>query len=220
MSMSGQRGGRETSPHFRIDHAIFGAGDIDALSDSWVARYGLASVPGGRHVGHGTANRIVPLGNCYLELMGVVDEREAALSSMGAWVQQSVSSGEAWMAWCVATDDIEAVCRRLELSPVSMQRRRPDGVVLSWRLAGLDIAMSDSLLPFFIQWDVGPQDHPGRARADHSHSVSGIAAVELGGDARRLDGWLGEHDLPLRFVDGPDGVAAVEVAGDRRTRIG
>jgi hypothetical protein len=40
-------------------------------------RYGLASIEGGRHPGWGTANRIIPLGDAYIELVTVVDDEEA-----------------------------------------------------------------------------------------------------------------------------------------------
>jgi hypothetical protein len=36
--------------------------------------------------------------------------------------------------------------------------------------------------------------------------------VELGGDPDRLASWLGEHDLPLRPVEGPAGPHRVAVA--------
>ena len=45
----------------QIDHAIIGARDIDAVADRLWERHGLASLPGGRHPGWGTHNRIVPL---------------------------------------------------------------------------------------------------------------------------------------------------------------
>jgi hypothetical protein len=196
----------------RIDHVLYGVDDLGAASEGWFARYGLASVPGGRHVGHGTANRVVPLGQTYLELIAVVDETEAASSAMGLWIEAQIGAGERWVGWCVATDDIEGLSERLGLTPVVMQRRRPDGRVLSWRLAGLEIAMTEPFLPFFIQWDVSVEDHPGRATATHRRTVSGITAVELSADRRRLSEWLGDHNLPLRFVDGEEGIRAVALS--------
>src|SRR5262245_53549604 len=60
-----------------IDHVILLAADLDHAAARLLKTHGLASLPGGRHPGHGTGNRIVPLGDSYLELMGVVDEVEA-----------------------------------------------------------------------------------------------------------------------------------------------
>ncbi len=47
----------------RIDHIVWGVDDLDRAAAEVQERYGLASVPGGRHPGWGTANRIVPLGS-------------------------------------------------------------------------------------------------------------------------------------------------------------
>ena len=45
-----------------IDHVIYAVDDLDTAGAALFDREGLASVPGGRHEGWGTANRIVPLG--------------------------------------------------------------------------------------------------------------------------------------------------------------
>lgn len=47
-----------------IDHLIVCVGDLDEAARSFKDRLGLNSVEGGRHPGHGTANRIIPLGGC------------------------------------------------------------------------------------------------------------------------------------------------------------
>ena len=52
----------------RIDHAIIGARDIDAVADRLWEQHGLASLPGGRHPGWGTHNRIVPLAGSSQEM--------------------------------------------------------------------------------------------------------------------------------------------------------
>ena len=44
---------------------------------------GFTVLDGGRHPGLGTANCIIPLGRDYIELLGVVDEREASRTAYG-----------------------------------------------------------------------------------------------------------------------------------------
>jgi Glyoxalase-like domain len=195
-----------------IDHVIIVVRDLDAAARRYDDQYGLASVPGGRHAGHGTGNRIVPLRSSYIELMAVVDRDQAATSPLGSWVAgRLVESGEAPAALCLRTDDIDAVARRTGREPLPMHRTRPDGVELAWDLVALDAALADGL-PFFIRWHVDDADHPGRAAAEHRGAAVGIAWVELGGAADRLAAWLGDHDLPLRHVDGPPGPHRVGVA--------
>jgi hypothetical protein len=76
-----------------IDHVIVAVADLDVAAAALEREHGLASVAGGRHPGHGTGNRIVPLGDSYLELMAVVDEDEASASPLGALALPLASGG-------------------------------------------------------------------------------------------------------------------------------
>lgn len=195
-----------------IDHVIILVEDLDAAARRYHEEKGLASLPGGRHPGHGTANRIVPLGSSYLELMAVVDRVEADSSPLGSWVERRLVNGGDWpAALCLRTDDIEGVARRTGHQPLLMHRVRPDGVRLEWCLVALDAALSEGL-PFFIQWFVDDVDHPGRALVEHHAAAIGIDWVELGGDQDRLASWLGEHELPLQLVEGAAGPHRLAVA--------
>ena len=73
-----------------LDHVLIAATDLEEAAREF-ERHGLSSVEGGRHRDWGTANRIVPLGNCYIELIAVVDEAVAAESAFGRWVKFHLS---------------------------------------------------------------------------------------------------------------------------------
>lgn len=192
-----------------FDHVILAVQDLDAAARRLHRDHGLASVVGGRHPGHGTGNRIVPLGADYIELMGIVDPAEAAASPLGAFVMDLVATGDRLMALCLGTRQLDVLAARLGRAALPMSRKRPDGVEVSWRLLGLEDAIGPCRLPFFIEWD-GPADHhPGRTAIEHEQPLSGIAWVELGGEASAVEGWLGEHDLDIRVVGGEPGVRAV-----------
>mgnify|MGYP003300549875 CR=1 FL=1 len=90
-----------------IDHVVLAVRDLDAAGTRILERLGLGSVPGGRHPGWGTGNRIVPLGHEYVELLAVVDPVQAAASPVGTWISNASRSGDRLVAWCVSTDDIE-----------------------------------------------------------------------------------------------------------------
>lgn len=195
-----------------VDHVIVAVHDLGAAARRCRDQYDLASVEGGRHPGHGTGNRIIPLGRDYIELMAVVDGDEAAASPLGSWLTRRLAEvGEGPAALCLRTDDIQAVARRAGRTPLPMSRTRPDGVELAWHLVALDAALSEGL-PFFIQWHVDDADHPGREHVEHGCGAVGIDWVELGGDRDRLEAWLGPHELPLRLVDGAAGPHRVAVA--------
>src|SRR5262245_14529439 len=65
---------------------------------------------GGRHLGWGTANWIVPLGDAYLELVAVVDQRAAGDSHFGRWVSRAPDG--AAVGWAVRPDDLDATAAR------------------------------------------------------------------------------------------------------------
>ena len=198
----------------QLDHVIYAVDDLDAAGASLFEREGLASVPGGRHEGWGTANRIVPLGDSYLELIAVVDVDEAEDSEFGRGVRRALTEDHPLVGWVVATDDIEAVAKRLDLEVEEKSRETADGRALRWRVAGIERAMETGALPFFVQWDVPPERRPAAAEASHDAEVQGIAWVEVLTDDRdAVHEWLGDdHDLPVRISEGDPGLGAAALA--------
>lgn len=203
-----------------IDHAIIAVDDPAVWAAQLRRRTGLAAVPGGRHEGTGTGNWIVPLGDAYLELMTVVDRAEAEASALGRWVLDQTRNGDRLAAVCLRTDALDEVAERLGRTPEAMSRRTAEGTVLRWRLVGLDAALSDDALPFFIEWDIADGQHPGRTSADHASTPAGIPWIEFGGDGARLAEWLGDHALPVRRVDEAPGPRTIAITtSDRVVRI-
>lgn len=203
-----------------IDHAIIAVTDPATWATQLRERTGLAGVPGGRHEGTGTGNWIVPLGDSYLELMTVVDRDEAEASELGQWVLDQTRNGDRLAAVCLRTDAIDDLAAQLGRTPEVMSRRTEDGIELRWRLLGLDAALSEERLPFFIEWDVDDEQHPGRMPADHAVAPAGIPWVEFGGDNERLVDWLGDQEVPIRCVDEQPGPRTVAIATeDRLVRV-
>lgn len=198
-----------------IDHVVYSVTDLDTAGERLRKRSGLVSVPGGRHPGWGTANRIVPLGPSYVELMALVDPAEAASDPVGGGLARLLREGEGPMLWVVATDELEAVAGRLGLTVQAKARELPDGSRVAWRTAGLDAALTRPELPFFIEWEVPPERHPGRMPSLQPLQPEGIAWVQLRGDEAAVADWLGGALLPYRVANGgpgPDGVTAVGIA--------
>jgi hypothetical protein len=191
-----------------LDHVLLAVDDLAAAGRGLEERHGLASVAGGRHPDWGTANRIVPLGSSYLELIAVDDEVAAAASAFGRWVAAAAGPVPRPLGWAVRVGDLDAHARRLQLHVWPGSRTRPDGSVVRWRLAGVDEAVASPLLPFFIEWGEGTK-RPGDEAVDHPAGELAVARLELAGDGGRLDAWLGPHSLPLEVRPGPTGVTAV-----------
>lgn len=198
----------------RLDHVVYGVADLDRAAERWRADYGLEATAGGRHARWGTANRIIPLGDTYLELISVVDPEQAQETVFGRRIAAMFTERDGWYTPVVATDDIEAVAARLGLVVEPGRRTRPDGIELSWRSTGFEDPARELWMPFFMQWDIAADLHPGMTPANHSRSVAGISRIEVGGDAARLDSWLGGADVGIQVVDGPAGVRRVRLSTD------
>jgi hypothetical protein len=192
----------------RIDHVILATVDLDSAAERLLAEHGLASIPGGEHAGFGTANRIVPLGEDYIELMGFADPELARQNPLG---QRLAERDGGWLGWCVRTDDVVAVGERLGSPVISMSREKPDRSVLRWRLSGLEISLAEPGTPFFIQWD-DMNSHPGTDAAQHVVEPTGIASIEVAGDRARIESLLGDSGIPVRFLDGSPGVRRVRIS--------
>jgi hypothetical protein len=196
-----------------LDHVILGVRDLQASAARFEEHHRLAASPGGRHDAAGTENWIVPLGDAYIELLAVADATVAAESPFGRWVAEHVGERDVWLGWCMRTGDLDGVADRLGLDVRSMERDRPGGGRLSWRVAGLKQAWEDPALPFFIQWNVPDDDLPGHAGREMHARDARIAAVEVGGDEAAMREWAGDLPGTVRVTDGPPGVHSVTVAG-------
>ncbi len=195
-----------------LDHVVHAVPDLAAAAERYREEYGLDSAAGGRHADWGTENRIVPLGAEYIELISVADVERAGESAFGRSVLDAIERGGSLLTICAAADDLGAVARRLELGITVGSRERPDGTTVRWRSAALEDERREPWMPFFIEWDIQPGQHPGRTWVGHRVPVDGIAWVEVSGEEDRLREWLGGEELPIRFVPGPPGLRVVGIA--------
>lgn len=82
----------ERRPRLRFDHVQVMVEDFDRAARELLRELGLAA-RGGSHPGRGTANMIVPLGESYLELITVVDPKEAIAFPWSRRVACALESG-------------------------------------------------------------------------------------------------------------------------------
>jgi hypothetical protein len=142
-----------------IDHLVIAVADPDAAASALETTLGLVPGGGGRHERLGTFNRLVWLGDTYLELIGVFDPDLAATSWLGAPTLGSLAGGGGLVTWAVASDAIrDDVPALRELGsdigePVSGERHRPDGQVVRWTLA-TPPRLERDLPPFLIEHDL------------------------------------------------------------------
>jgi hypothetical protein len=194
-----------------LDHVLLAVRDLDGAAEYLEHEHGLDSYAGGNHPDWGTGNRIVPLGDCYLELIAIVDERTASVSDVGRWVAACATTTGAPIGWAVRPVDLDATVERLGMTAFEGSRARPDGTTLRWRMAGIDRAFDRPELPWFIDWD-DQGTYPGAANTPVDARV---VRIELEGSRAGLDDWLGPHDLPLDVREGTAGIVGVELDGLR-----
>ena len=137
-------------------------------------------------VAPGTYNRIAWLGDSYLELIGVFDRDLAARSWLGAPSLRAIDAGGGLATWAVATDAIDEDVARLNArgaklaAPIDGQRRRPDGTVVRWRLAG-PRELGPATPPFLIEHDPTAAEWSAAeraARAAQTHQLGAPVRLE------------------------------------------
>jgi hypothetical protein len=195
-----------------VGQVILGVRDLDAATGRF-EELGFRVVDGGIHPGLGTANRVIPLGASYIELLGVIDREEAYASPYGRSLLDRTADGDRLVRWSIRTTSIEQVSARLGLTSERRRRLRPDGSLLTWRAAGLELSLRDSWLPFFMQWD-DPGQFPGAIAVDHPIGSCALSWLRVSTpDPDRLTRWTeGEADLPVIRGDARPGIDAVAIS--------
>ena len=175
----------------RLVQAILLVTDLGSAREQMHA-LGLTAVEGGRHPGRGTANLIVPFGRQYLELLAVVDERQAASSPQGRAVVTAMSRrGPGLARWTVEPRDIEATARRVGHRVERRTRVLPDATTIHWRSVGVDAAWGEPWRCAFMAWD-DLRQHPAHTPVSHPNGATGFARLDVEvTDRPALLAWLG-----------------------------
>ena len=183
-----------------LDHLSFAAGPegLDATTQRLSALLGTPFHEGGFHPRFGTRNKILPMTDGqYLEVVEVLDHPAADKAPFGQAVRARSELGGGWLGWVVAVDDIAPFESRLGREAVNGNRHRPDGTELLWKQLGVKGLQADPQLPFFIEWNIDPKNHPS---AGATGEVS-LECLEIAGDPARVSEWLGQSvEQPLEDV--------------------
>jgi hypothetical protein len=168
----------------RLDHLVFATPDLQLGIETIEQRLGVKATPGGQHPGLGTRNALVALGpTSYLEIIGP-DPAQPKPAGPRRFGIDDLKAPRI-VRWVVKSSELEAVSAKAAKANVTLgavtpgSRRRPDGVVLSWRYTDPNTVVADGLVPFFIDW--GTSAHPAvtaakgaslvQLRAEHPDAV-------------------------------------------------
>jgi len=170
-----------------IDHLVIAVSDPDEAVALLQDRLGLAPGGGGRHERLGTFNRLVWLGDSYLELIGVFDADLAADSWVGAPTLRKLEGGGGLATWAMASDAIETDAARLRDAgsdlgqPIPGSRTRPDGRVVRWSLAAAPTLAPDGP-PFLIEHDTSGAEWTPVEREESAVGPARLDRLELAVD--------------------------------------
>jgi len=160
-----------------IDHIVIAVRDPDRAAELITAEVGLEAGGGGRHPRSGTFNRLIWLGDAYLELMGVSDPDLARGQGVGAVTLQLLEHGrEGFASFAIASDALAADLQTLRSHGAPYrdarpgERERPDGEVVRWATSLPDHAGPDGL-PFLIEHRYEGSEWGADARADRAEVV-------------------------------------------------
>lgn len=182
----------------KIDHLVYATPDLAAGIERVERLLGVRAVPGGQHPGAGTRNALIGLGDeTYLEIIG--PDLDQPKPSRARRFGIDDLRAPRLVTWAAKATDLEGVLRNAKSHGVDLgqvqsgSRRRPDGVLLSWRLTVSPALTSDGIVPFFIDW--GKTVHPA------SNLPKDCAIVALRAehpDANRIQAELSGVGLNLR----------------------
>ena len=216
-----------------IDHLVIAVADPDVAAADMESALGLAATGGGRHEKAGTFNRLIFLGDTYVELIGVWDRALAAANPIGAAALSALDAGTPGLVtWAIATDDArrEAASLRSAGSPIGDavpgERIRPDGAAVRWHVAFAPPLGTDRP-PFLIEHERGgPEwsDEARLARAAFIHPFGGrarIVGLELAVDRPAEVASAFAQTIGVRFRPAPGaGPGELEaLVGDHSIRL-
>jgi len=211
-----------------IDHLVIATGDPDAGAGLLERELGLRASGGGRHERLGTFNRLVWLGDSYLELVGVFDERLAAESWLGRPVATALRGGGGLATFALASDALAADVAELRgngsrlADPTPGERLRPDGRTVRWQVS-LPPDLGPDRTPFLIEHDASaaewtPEDRAERAAVGHpTGGAVRLTTLEIATPDPGALGYQYLRDLGLRVRPSLAGGGARDASVGRQT---
>ena len=194
----------------RIDHFMYAVPSLEE-GVAWATEtFGVAPAYGGEHVGLGTCNTLLSLGDTYLEIIapdprqtldGTLGERFAALEG-GGMVTWAVQGQLADIAAVLADQGVDTS------GPNRTERRTAEGDLLVWELLFPTGTAWGARMPFFIDWLECP--HPSTTNPPAGELIDLRITTP---DAQALSKVLGAIGLTPNVEDGDPSID-VRIATD------
>lgn len=155
----------------RTDHIVYFVPDLEKAYEQFETNWGVRPKFGGQHVGRGSHNALLSLGNnSYLEIIAPDPAQPTPPAPRSFGMDQLTEPR--LITWAVGTTDIESAVQHAQTAgydpgPIlPSSRLRSDGFLMEWKLtrsaeaAAGTTPKGDWLIPFLIDW--GNTPHPSK----------------------------------------------------------
>ncbi len=198
-----------------LDHLVVSAGSLAEGAEAVEAALGLPLTGGGQHLAMGTHNRLLRLGDVYLEV--IATDPSQAVPARPRWFDLDRFAGRPRLTnWVVACDDLAgALVGAPHGTGVPTEFARGD---LRWQMA----VPADGRLPFdgaypaLIQWQ--GTAHPIKVLPDSGARLTLLEIVHPDADALRT-ALSALSDRRIVFVKGPAKALRAEILTPHGTRV-
>ncbi len=148
------------------DHLILTTPDLSKGMDYVENLFGVRPVFAGQHLGLGTHNALLSLGNrTYFEV--IAPDPKQDIDKNNLWITIEDEPQPRLSRWVAQTDQLTTIAAIAEQHQIPMGDIRPgsrtqtDGTPISWQATFPDVEDFGGLLPFFIDW--GNSLHPSES---------------------------------------------------------
>jgi hypothetical protein len=200
-----------------VDHIVYATPDLDLGIQRIEEALGVRASAGGQHPGRGTRNALIALGpGRYLEIIGPDPEQPNPQAPRTFGIDDLKLPR--LVAWAARASDLDRQANEARRQGVAVgevaagSRKRPDGLLLSWRYTAPQAAMAlgGGVVPFWIDWSQTP--HPS-GTAPAGATLVGLRAEHP--EPERIRSVLQKMGIPLPVSAGPRPVLIATIESSR-----
>jgi len=163
-----------------LDHIIIGVNDLEQATTIFSKKLGLVASGGGIHPSGGTANRIIVIGDTYLELITVRTPGKAQQSML-----DRLAKGDGYLNFVLSSNDIEADSKAMLrrgvfiIGPAHGQLRSADGRTRGWSRTDVERPDLTQHYPFLIQHDSAGEERRFRLAGGAQPPAHPLGAIKV-----------------------------------------
>ena len=163
-----------------LDHIIIGVSDLEQATITFSEKLGLQPSGSGTHPTGGTANRIIVIGDTYIELLTIRDAAKAQQS-----MQERLSKGDGYLNFVLASNDLETDSAAIKsrgvsiIGPTSGKLTSADGRSRGWLRTDIERPALTQHYPFLIQHDSTGEKRRKRLAGWTSPPPHALGAVKV-----------------------------------------